>query len=203
VKTKYNPQLEWLYTHRVCNQAYRHDEEYVLTVLAGFARSGVGNAVLDDVRRGLDKGHGVGLVRGIVGSFGEVVGPKGERLFRMDTVRLHRVVRKIVRGVFYLEAQRLLPEWFPADIRVVTPMHVATDLPNFFPSIRDTPSLLRYGRVFDCKWIGWTNGTIRGHALAFLLWDGVIITVLLHDPTCLCSDCKGEAAARDGEKEED
>ena len=192
VKVQFNPQLQWLYTHASCNSAYREDEEYAIAVLAGHAKSPVGDAVIDDLRRAIAKGHSRGLLKAIVNAFGTVTGPRGERVFQIETHRIHRFIWKLVRGIYFLELGRVLPEDTPRDIRVITPYNAPTDLPQipWFPIIRDTEPLARYGNVFDYKWIGQrVDAGIRGHMMALLLWDGIIVLILFHDPTCSCIAC--------------
>jgi len=62
---------------------------------------------------------------------------------------------------------------------------------TWFPAVRDTHSLARYGAVFDYKWIGWkTSENLRFNAMAMLFWDGLIVATIFHDPTCECGACR-------------
>jgi hypothetical protein len=57
-----------------------------------------------------------------------------------------------------------------------------------YPPVRDTESTGTYGPVFDYKWLGvrGDDGAGRTHAMAMLLWDGIVAFVISHDPTCRC-----------------
>ncbi|PYS21251.1 MAG: hypothetical protein DMG11_28240, partial [Acidobacteria bacterium] len=61
----------------------------------------------------------------------------------------------------------------------------------WFPAVRDTQPLAKYGAVFDYKWIGWkTAENERFHVMAMLFWDGLIVATAFHDPTCDCGKCR-------------
>jgi len=75
IKRTYNPNLGWLYTHVDCNSAYRSDEEYYVAVFASFAHTDAGRSVVSDLRRGLDKGHGAGLLQTVRDQVGKVLLP--------------------------------------------------------------------------------------------------------------------------------
>lgn len=149
---------------------------------------------MEDLRQAVIKGHSHGLVRSIVGAFGKVQGPRGERMFNIEIGRVQRFIWKLVRGVFFLESGRVLPETTPRHIQVITAYNAATELAQvrWFPVIRDTWPLAKYGRIFDYKWIGrLVDDNIRGHMMAMLLWDGITALILFHDPTCSCAVCRG------------
>ena len=58
---------------------------------------------------------------------------------------------------------------------------------DWFPAVRDTQPLAKYGAVFDYKWIGWKAlDGVRYNAIAMLFWDGLIVATFFHDPTCNC-----------------
>ena len=89
----------------------------------------------------------------------------------------------------------MLPEQMRGDIHIVKPVNPPADLARigWFPAVRDTKPLADYGGVFDYKSLGWKEGDLRGHAVAMLLWDGLIIAMLFHDPGCQCGQCPAAA----------
>jgi hypothetical protein len=183
----------WLYTHVTCNSAYRQDEEYTVTALAGHARSRTGMAVMRDLRDAFGKGHSQGLIRKIVGSFGSVTGPRGETTFALHTNRVDRIAWKIARGLYFRELGRVLPESRPGHVYLITPYEAPRRLSEiaWFPALRDTTPMRDdgYAEVFQYKWICQKDGELRGHAIGMLWWDGIIVLVMFHDPTCGCDEC--------------
>jgi len=91
-----------------------------------------------------------------------------------------------------LELGTVLPKEPPSGIRLVAPRNAAEELREikWFPAVRDTEPLARYGRVFDYKWLSWKDGELRGHAFALLFWDGLLATMLFHAPVCECGLCE-------------
>jgi hypothetical protein len=199
IKQEFNPQLQWLYTHHQCNGSYRLDEDYFVVSFVGHVvNSSTAKAVMEDLRRGVAKGHGVGLLKDVLRRFGTVLGPGGERTYDYDTVRVSRAIWKIVRGLYFLEVGAVLRADWSNQLTLMNPNNVPVEIANtpWFPAIRDTEPMGRYGRVFDYKWVGVIDGNRRGHALAMLFWDGLIVTARFHDPSCPCGECE---TARAGE----
>jgi hypothetical protein len=192
IREQLNPDLEWLHAHEECNSAYKEDEEYFVTAFVGHINTESANAVMEDLGRGARAGHGRGLIKSIINSFGQVVGPNGEMLFQYDANRVRRAVWKLVRGLYTLGTKQVLPEKPLGKISLVNPANVPADLAQlpWFPAVRDTEPLGRYEDVFDYKWLGWKDGEIRGHAFALMLWNGLIVAVLFHDPACGCGTCR-------------
>jgi len=141
------------------------------------------------------KGHGVGLIREILGRFGKVQGPRGEVIYSFDRARTDRFFWKLIRGLYYLHLDIVLPAETVREIVLVDPKEPKEDLDliGWFPAVRDTESLAVYGRVFDYKWTGWKDGELRGHAVSMLFWDGLIVAALFHDPRCRCATCASSA----------
>jgi len=199
VKSKFNPNLRWLPTHEECNSSYRQDEEYFTVAFAGQLNSASARAVFDDIRRGVAQGHQRGLVEQIASQFGSVVLPNGGVAFQFEARRVRRVIWKIVRGLYFLELGRVLPEGQGHRIVIVGPHEVreAEEKYPWWALVRDTSALGEFGAVLDFKWTCWPlkNG-IRAHAVAVLFWDGLLALVLFHDPSCPCSGCVTDKGGR-------
>jgi hypothetical protein len=144
-----------------------------------------------DLGRAAAQGHGVGLLHDVIGRFGRVVGPAGELVYEYDTGRVDRFLWKLLRGIYTLNRNEVLPERMRGRIHLVDPRNPADDLRNirWFANVRDTEPLARYGAVFDYKWLALKDGDVRGHAIAMLFWDGLIVATLFHDPSCECGEC--------------
>jgi len=183
--------LRWLPTHVACNSDYKHDEEYFVMALVGQQPSAVARSVWDDISRGVKKGHGVGLLKTIVGQFGRVIGTDGSLLFALDSKRAGRIVWKLVRGISTLMSGEFMPEGLPRSIEFV-PHSEGPKLKDhpWFWAVRDTPSLFHHAKVFDFKWLCVKDEDYRMNLVALLLWDGLVILVAFHDPTCPCAKCR-------------
>jgi hypothetical protein len=116
-------------------------------------------AVFRDIRRGVEHGALVPLVKDTISRFSAVEGPRGERLFAWDGGRVERFLWKVTRGLYTLVDSRVLAEGTRKAIWLVPPGKNPTDLTalGWYPAVRDTPPLPRYGAVFDYKWIGLEN----------------------------------------------
>ena len=192
VRREHAVDLKWLYAHSACNTGYKDDEEYFVVALAGHHRqTSTGRAVWDDIARGAAAGHGVGLLKTIVGQFGKVQHADGSRTFALDLGRAHRVAWKIVRGLYTLECGTTLPESQLHTVEIVPQADGPRLLPNHtvFPFVRDTGSLGKHEAVFDYKWLCIPAEGARCHAIAFLLWDSLVVLVIFHDPSCPCDEC--------------
>ena len=191
VLQEHSPNLEWLYTHRACNRSYREDEEYFVVSFAGHVKTATATAVMNDIHRGAAKGHLVGLIKDVLSRFGKIIGPTGERTSTWDSARVERALWKIFRGIYALESSTFLPEQWIHPMWLVPPHTDPSTLEGlaWFPAVRDTQPLAKYGAVFDYKWIGWkTSENVRFHAMAMLFWDGLIVATIFHDPTCPCGE---------------
>jgi hypothetical protein len=104
----------------------------------------------------------------------------------MDAGRIWRVVWKILRGLFYYEYKRFLPEDIPRRFKVVSPGYKPPD--EFF-LIPDDPIRGQYPGVFDYKYRVFPEIN-NGHLWAMLLWDRLIMLAIFHDPNCECAVCK-------------
>ena len=109
IRKQFSPKLEWLPTHSTCNSSYREDEEYFVVSFAGHVQTPIAREVMKDVTDAARKGHGVGLIREILGRFGKVQGPRGEMLYSFDGARTDRFFWKLIRGLYYLHLDIVLP----------------------------------------------------------------------------------------------
>lgn len=191
LRQQFSLELKWLPTHAACNSAAKPDEEYFVVALVGHHLTPTGQAVWEDIARGVRKGHDVGLVKKIIGQFGKVSTPDGAITFALDGDRARRTAWKIIRGLYALDTAAPLPEAHPHLIEIVPQSEAEKRLKDhaWFPVVRDTEPLGRHGAVFDYKWIGVSMPGFRAHAIAMLFWDSMVVLSLFHDPSCPCDDC--------------
>jgi hypothetical protein len=98
-----------------------------------------------------------------------------------------------IRGLYFADVGRVLPEVTPKRL-VVLSREQAKEAHTTHPwwvLVRDTSSMGSYGAVFDYKWIGVAMDGVRGHAIAMLLWDRLLVLGGFHDPICSCDECIG------------
>jgi hypothetical protein len=203
VRKQYSPQLDWLPTHIACNSAYASDEDYFITALVGQHGTRWAKAVFEDIRRGVAKGQGIGLIKTILGQFGKVRTADGAMLFALDANRANRAIWKIVRGLYTLETGRFLPDLSFLNIEIVPRSEADRRLPGhpWFEFVRNTEGLGRHQAVFDYKWLGRyvEDGHVdvfesRGNFMALLFWDALIVLCMFHDPACRCHRCREQGS---------
>jgi len=155
VRRQHSPQLEWLPTHVACNSRFKSDEEYFVAALVGQHQTVWSEAVLEHLRRGIAKGHGIGLIKSILSQFSRVVGARGERLFQLDTNRANRAIWKIVRGLYTLETGTFLPEDSYLSIEIIPRSEADGALWQhpWYPLVRHTEGVGRHKAIFDYKWM--------------------------------------------------
>jgi hypothetical protein len=191
-------QLDWLPTHNACNSAYASDEDYFVTALVGQHGTEWAKAVFADIRRGVARGQGVGLIKTILGQFGKVTTSDGTMLFALDANRANRAIWKIVRGLYTLETGRFVADLSYLNIEIVPRSEADETLPGhlWFESVRNTEGLGRHKAIFDYKWLGRyvDDGHVnvfesRGNFMALLFWDALIVLCMFHDTACRCHRC--------------
>ena len=190
-RTQFDPQLDWLYTHVGCNGDYQKDEDYFVVSFAGHVQTPTALAVFHDLGTAAEKGRSIGLIMDAIGRFGRVEDQTGELVSTWERGRVHRFLWKIVRGLYTLETDRLLPERPLGHIRILPPNQEPEPLAEtaWFPAVRDTEPMGTSGKVFAYQWLGWKEGELRAHAFAMLFWDGLQVVLLFHDPLCRCGQC--------------
>ena len=158
--------------------------------------SSTGDAVTDDIQRGFRKGHTRGLGEAVLRQLGRVASPDGTVAFQYDNGRTDRLIWKLVRGLFFIHLQRLLPQKPPPSIELINGPNEVERLNThgWFQVVRDTKPLGRYGKVFDYKWLCVAADGMRGHAFALLIWDHIVVLSMFHDPSCPCGKCREEQA---------
>lgn len=201
IRAVLNPNLDGLHTHTSCNTSYKADEEYYAATFSRHADSAAGRSVVADWQRGIAKGHDAGLLKTINSEFGRIVRPDGMVVTNYDVDRAGRVTWKLVRGIYFAEVKRFLPNNLPKRLTMLSPhenQH-AHQMHPWWPHVRDTRPMGSHGEVFDYKWLCTIMDGIRTHAVGMLLWDRLLVFILFHDPSCPCAECDAAARVRTGE----
>lgn len=178
LKQKYRSiQLETLPTHRSCNSSFSMDEEYFKHCLVPFARgSEAGDAIFNKTIEEYWSGKNVKLVDRVRGQAKDnvkgILLPPGKFRLDYDQVRIERVVRKIIKGLHFLETQECLDA--PDDIKMIITFPGQQPPDDFFEITRSLPMESRghYQGVFAYR----PYVVEDLHYWALLFWDRIIIT---------------------------
>lgn len=186
----HHPNLFTLPVHAGCNKSYQEDEDYFVHSIAPLAKGSYsGDGIWNDIAQRLRRAQGQRIGQMILREFEErpsgLYLPGGKVIKRFDAKRVKRVVWKIVRGLFYKEHARFLPEEPPRLLKFVS---VGEKPPPEFQAVRSTQSKGQYPNVFDYKYIV-ISELDNFHLWAMLFWDRLIKLVAFHDPECECETC--------------
>lgn len=191
LRKKHSPNLFTLPVHSACNKSYQKDEDYFVHSIAPLTKGSYsGNGIWHDISHQFKKSRGQRIGQMILKEFEDrpsgLYLPRGKVVKRFDAERVWRVVWKIVRGLFYREFTRFLPEDTPKVFKLVS---VGDKPPPEFEAVQNTPSKGQYPNVFDYKYIVMPE-LENFHFWAMLFWDRLIKMVAFHDPECKCKICK-------------
>ena len=170
-------------THGACNTTYGRDEEYFVWSLAPLA---AGTAAADALnaynaakfRAGRALGLGLKTLREFEKRPGGLHLPAGVIVKRVEGERIKRVAWKIVRGLYYHETGRVLPDATTFALEIVEPLNRdPSDLDELWEAVKAQPSKGVYAGAFDYKYFHAQDGPEHLHGWGMLLWDRIIIFV--------------------------
>lgn len=212
IRQEFNPNLDWLWTHRVCNASIRMDEEYFLASIGPMAMGDfVGMALADDLRRSYQNPEQRKLGRLAVNEFSRIVTPDGLLLKAYDHARAAKVLWKITRGLAYLETSgtMIIPAATPHEVRLYPSKEEIEKrlIPEgWWSEMLQLQPMGRYGRVLDYRAITLFTRDAAGQitnssqAWGLLLWNRIIAGVFFHNPWCPCAHCVRPSAPAPVEK---
>jgi hypothetical protein len=183
-------------THVDCNNSFKLDEEYtVATLLPLMMDSLAGAAHARHLQTRLAASEGKRRLAAMVrNEFREPAGglvlPNGLILKEYRPARVHRVMWKIVRGLFYSEYGRCLPESTSRFIEVLGPLD---QLPDYVLFMLGEPMLGPYPDLFNYRRLVWDDP--KQHVWVMHFAERVGVFVAHHDPECACEKC-GAVAQR-------
>mgnify|MGYP001614184528 CR=1 FL=1 len=182
-----------LQSHAACNTAFQHDEDYfVMSMGPLVGDSETGKQLWEDMARRMRRDRAAALNQKIRDEFtvrspGGIAAPPGKIFKKYDGDRIRKIVWKIVRGLFWKENSRFLPEQLHSrQIRIVSPHYPPR---AEFEVLAGCPHKGQYGAVFDYKFrVAPELNNFNYWGLLF--WDRLIVTVAFHDPECPCDSCR-------------
>ena len=176
-------------THSDCNQSFKLDEEYTFRALAttAYDQSATARSFMEHNFAKVARGTGVGLHRKLLSAMDSrpsglyLPGDKG--VMRIEGARIKRVLWKIIRGLWFLEYDRVLPE----DTRFMCEIHEPhnkrkSELGEYWNIVRSQTSRGKYQAVFAHKYFRFEENGEALHGWAMLLWNGLIVYCMHFDP---------------------
>jgi hypothetical protein len=198
IRKSNNPNLVTRKVHKNCNSEYQLDEDYfVATILPLSKGSFAGESHYKKLTSDIVQNKNLGLKLQVLDEFSNKVGsillPNSKVAKSFETERFNRIVWKILRGLFFLHNDVVLPLNWPIirDIFLEDPPEHF----RLFSSLPEVPEYGDYPGVFSYRYTQLVkpNGL---HYWAMLFFDKVIITACFHDTQCDCEVCvRNEAGA--------
>ncbi len=183
-----------LRTHTSCNRSYQDDEDYFVVTLAPLAiESYSGAAVLDDATNLSKRPQRRWLVHKVLGEFGKIILPNGWVTKGFEGDRISRILWKVVRGLFFYETGRFLPENTPKFLRIFSDKSDFFQEPSplFFRYIVSRPSKGQYPVVFDYKYNCFSvNDKPHLWLWGIMFWDTIICEMNFPDPESSVEECR-------------
>lgn len=175
-----------LQVHQECNQSYQPDEDYfVQTLLPLCFGSEAGDLLLEKARRNYAKGRNHLLMHKVYDEFDErpggIILPPNLIKKNLDSERVHRILWKIVRGLYFHHFKKALSENAWSRINLVPPGEAP---PEHFCFLADTPFLGEDDEVFDYRYKyfpDYINLQVC-HYWAMLFWRTYIFIVRFRYP---------------------
>jgi len=124
LRKKHNPNLFTLPVHPACNKSYQKDEDYFVHSIAPLTKGSYsGDGIWNDIVHQFQRPQGQRIGQMISREFDDrpfgLYLPNGKVLKRFDGERVWRVVWKILRGLFFKEYNRFLPEDTPRSYNLM------------------------------------------------------------------------------------
>ena len=179
--------------HKKCNSEYQHDEDYFMATILPLSKgSFAGESHYKKLTSDIVQSKNLGLKIQVLDEFSNKVGnillPSSKVAKSFDTARFNRVIWKIVRGLFFIHSNVVLPSNWP----IVRDVFLEKPPEHFrwFSSLPDVPEHGDYPGVFSYRFTQLVNPNGL-HYWAMLFLDKVIVTACFHDPKCGCEICSG------------
>lgn len=183
IRKQKNTNLLTVPVHRECNISYQSDEDYFINSIAPLAGDTTcGKLVLEDLSRSFGRPAGKRLGESVLNEFekrpSDLYLPKGKVAKRYNGTRVRRVLWKIIRGLFYIEYCRYLPENTKNCVDLIDDVNLVSDELNYVGS---KPSRGAYPCVFDYRYRSFPEiGNF--HLWVLLFWQKILIVAKFFDP---------------------
>jgi hypothetical protein len=181
--------------HRACNESYKLDEDYFVHSLMAFALgSHSGNELYKHVREKVYVGQSRKLIAQVLKEFearpSGLALPGNMVVKRFDPDRIHRIIWKIVRGLYFHHYGKPLPEDLKTNMTLTSPEQMPPKHFLMFTGLPGNTSHGNYPGVFAYQFQSFTEAEPNSHYWALLLWDRIIVTIVF------LRACRQRAAVR-------
>jgi hypothetical protein len=179
--------LDVVWAHAKCNGAYKLDEQYFFHALAPLAgRTEVGPAIWRVVDKPILSPAEVRLRQKILREFSWDRNGRLRKTF--DKPRVDRVIKKIIRGLWFLRYKEVMPECW----KLLTSFHDPDNPPpaELMAAVQDHPTAGFYPEVFFSKSHRSTDPSLSAWMLFF--WDWFVVVATVHETGCSCFKCQPE-----------
>ena len=144
-----------------------------------------GRELWADISKNLERHEGKRLGQIILQEFdprpGGLILPNNKVVKKYDSNRINRILWKIVRGIFFKETGRFLPENTPKVTKILSVNEKPPEI--FLKYLAGAESKGDYPGVFDYKFIVFPEHN-NFNFWGLLFWDRLITLVGFHDPDC-------------------
>lgn len=199
IRKKCNPsQLVTIPVHGSCNQHYQSDEEYFVSSIVPFVRgSEAGDAVFDKAIADIDshlpnKKRVFSVLDEFESRPSGLFLPQGKIIKRQDGAKITRVVWKIVRGLYYLHTEQILPHSLPINCNqyLADESRHPPEYIECMPALSDDEKKIPYGAVLDYRFFVAKVERGKLNVWALQILSRLLFTLEFHDPwSCQCEDC--------------
>lgn len=194
LRQRHKLNLLTLPAHNACNAAFQLDEVYFVQSIGPLAKDTyAGRLLVDDLHKSFRYEEGATLFRKILSEFrwdhNGVYLPPGLIVKTFEPNRIHRVVWKIVRGLFFFEKKYVLPEHTLRAFEIYTCQNQPPVGPTMY-QLQAAKGHTKHPSIFDYKFVEATSedGHVF-HVWALLFWNALMWLAVFHDPVCTCSGC--------------
>ncbi|MHB8071463.1 MAG: hypothetical protein ACYDHF_05890 [Candidatus Cryosericum sp.] len=173
--------MDTLRVHEECNARYQKDEAYFVWAIGpAAAETRLGGELWRDLVRQTDRPQGRALLGKSFREFLPMHLPGGRRAKRFDGKRVWNVIWKIVRGVFYLDTKRVLPE---DTQHFFDSVGTKDDMPpELYGILESEPVMGEHPEIFSYRMRRVETGEGARWVVALQFWAHVVFLMVFADP---------------------
>lgn len=175
-----SPNLLTLPTHEACNRSYQADEDYFFVALGGLNEDArIHDWLIQDIGKKIRRDKAVGLRNAVLAEFSQSISgiclPSGLIAKHFDQKRVHRVVWKIVRGLYYHHFSRVIPENARHCVEIRQIQDKPPDL--YKAHLAHAPPHGAYPEVFVYQFVRVSERDCLSGLWALFFWESIVAIV--------------------------
>lgn len=183
-------------THRKCNESYQMDEDYFVVSLGPITMDTFsGSHLFRDISHKLKKPKSVALGVMVKNEYTNRTAsglycPQSIVFKNFDVNRIHRVVWKIIKGLYFVDNQVFLSDSHLGIIRLYDSKQPQPDYAVELKNICiNNPERGKYPNIFAYKTTRKKQDNTLMRFYGLLFWDRIMFNVMFHDVGCSCEEC--------------